>query len=147
MKRQLGFRGMHQKLLIQILLLLTGATNWVLRALVISEGLEIQDPSGSISSADIEAYTSSESILRKNGARKFDEDDDVIILVTVGGDISGVSQSSGELLWKKSASDSILNKNQYEQTNEKDWEKQEILFAPLVSTTTTTHSEAWRMCK
>ena len=144
MKGRLGFKTLKQCVLVQILLLLTLASEWVVNALLLSETSEIQDKS-SIVSSEIDRYIASDKTINGIDDNRKSEDD-VILLVTVEGEISGVSRSTGEILWQNNGSGSRTKNNIYENRQAKD-EKEEILFSPLVSTTTNTISEAWRMCK
>ena len=82
-------------------------------------------------------------------------DEDVIVLVTVGGEISGLSRETGELLWRRNNGNAKI-RSKYDESyydehenlfRNQEKEKKDILFSPLVSTTTTEHSETWRMCK
>ena len=163
-KHRLKLRSMKAQCLVYFLVCLGVATDWIQRSLLICEAsaspntidFDLDDPSSTEDeTADIPVSSSSELKRYVPPGSEFDNDksshdnnekEDVIVLVTVEGDITGISRATGDLLWRTNGTSSEKkNNNNNHRMSAKQKEKEDILFSPLVSTTTNQDSETWRM--
>eukprot|EP00594_Rhizosolenia_setigera_P000142 CAMPEP_0178944352 /NCGR_PEP_ID=MMETSP0789-20121207/3100_1 /TAXON_ID=3005 /ORGANISM="Rhizosolenia setigera, Strain CCMP 1694" /LENGTH=224 /DNA_ID=CAMNT_0020624059 /DNA_START=160 /DNA_END=834 /DNA_ORIENTATION=- len=143
------FKNMHRKLtrylLFQVLFFLTFATNWVKQHIsedtsVFVEGassdnfsalnpyISPQDVLSSIFSSSSASYSSS------SNKASHGENNDVIVVATIGGELAGLSQETGRVLWKRNNNDISYNRKPTQK--HKDAKKHQQIFSPLLSTTT-----------
>lgn len=148
------FKNMHRKLtcylLFQVLFFLTFATNWVKQHIsedtsffvegassdnfsALNPYISPQDVLSSIFSSSSASYSSS------SNKASHGENNDVIVVATIGGELAGLSQETGRVLWKRKPTQKhTSNNNNYE----KDAKKHHQIFSPLLSTTTNQKSNS-----